>query len=349
MLAVQLTDYGSVDNFRIADLPLPQPKAQEVRIKVEFAGLRWGDIMARHGDPVRRFTPPFEWVPGQEVTGRIDVAGTEVTGLSVGQRVFASTVGGAYAEYCVAAAERVMPLPAHVPLDTALAYPINLRTAWFLVYPWGKVQPGETVLIHSAAGGVGRLAVQILKRRLWNVRVIALCGSDEKAAICREDGADHVINYRKNDYVQEVEKIAGVKPRGFNPGVDGGGVDISFNGVRGPTLITDPLVIRKRGRWILYGHSGDKLVSIDGKHGQRDAINTAPYAYDGITIMPFSNMAWIGQPEQASAAVFVREWLEREKLIAPTVFPLQNVPQVQQLMEEGKTTGKVVFSVGGER
>jgi NADPH2:quinone reductase len=126
-------------------------------------------------------------------------------------------------------------------------------------------------------------------------------------------------------------------------------VDISFNGVRGPTLITDPLVIRKRGRWILYGHSGDKQVSIDGKHGQRDGINTAPYAYDGITIMPFSNMARIGQPEQASAAVFVREWLAREQLITPTVYPLRKVAEVQRLMEEGKTSGKVVFAVGGER
>ena len=346
MRAVQLTDYGSVDNFRMAEVPMPTPKAGEVRIKVQFAGLRWGDIMARHGDPVRRFTPPFEWVPGQEATGRIDMIGPDVKSLSIGQRVFAATLGGAYAEYCTVPAERVMPLPSHVPLDTALAYPINLRTAWFLVYPWGKVQPGETVLVHAAAGGVGRLAVQILKRKLWNVRVIALCGSDEKAAICREDGADHVINYKQTDYVAEVEKIAGAKPRGFHPGVDGGGVDISFNGVRGPTLLTDPLVIRKRGRWILYGHSGDKQVSIDGKHGVRDAINTAPYAYDGITIMPFSNMAWIGQPEQASAVTFVREWLQREALITPTIYPLAKVAEVQQLMEEGKTAGKVVFAVG---
>jgi NADPH2:quinone reductase len=349
MRAVQLTDYGSVDNFRMADVPVPVPKAGEVRIKVEFAGLRWGDIMARHGDPVRRFTPPFEWVPGQEATGRIDALGTDVKGFQVGDRVFASTLGGAYAEYAVAPAERVMPLAKHVPLDAALAYPINLRTAWFLVYPWGKVQPGETVLVHAAAGGVGRLAVQIMKRKLWNVRVIALCGSDEKMAICREDGADHVINYKKTDAVAEIEEIAGAKPRGFAPGVDGGGVDISFNGVRGSTLITDPLVIRKRGRWVLFGHSGDKQSSIDGKHGMREAINTAPYAYDGITIMPFSNMAWIGQPEQASAAAFVREWMEREKLITPTIYPLDRMAEVQRLMEEGRTHGKVVFSIGGEK
>ena len=347
MRAVQLTDYGSVDNFRMANLPEPQPGPGQVRIKVEFAGLRWGDIMARHGDPVRHLTPPFEWVPGQEVTGTIDAVGEGVANLKVGQRVFGAPRGGGYAEYVALPADRVTPLPDHVPLDVALAYPVNLRTAWFLVYPWGKIQPGETVLVHAAAGGVGRLAVQIMKRKLWNVRVIALCGTDEKVAVCKEDGADHVINYKKSDYVAEVEKIAGAKPRGFNPGVDGGGVDISFNGVRGSTLLTDPLVIRKRGRWILYGHSGDKQGPIDGKHGLREGINTAPYAYDGITIMPFSNLAWLGQPEMASCNAFVREWLAREKLITPTIYPLERMAEVQRMMEEGKTFGKVVFSVGG--
>jgi NADPH2:quinone reductase len=349
MQAVQLTDYGSVDNFRIVDIPEPEPQANEVRIKVEFAGLRWGDIMARHGDPVRRFTPPFEWVPGQEVAGTIDRVGADVRGFKPGQRVFGSSVGGGYAEYCCVAADRVMPLADHVPLDAALAYPINLRTAWFLVYPWGKIQPGETVLVHAAAGGVGRLAVQIMKRRLWNVRVIALCGSDEKVEICKADGADHVINYRKTDYVAEVEKIAGAKPKGFAPGVDGGGVDISLNGVRGDTLLKDPLVIRKRGRWILYGHSGDKQTPIDGSLGNRAGINTAPYAYDGITIMPFSNLAWMNQPEQESARIFVKEWMEREKLIEPTVYPLSRIAEVQKMMEEGKTSGKVVFAVGGRK
>lgn len=349
MKAVQLTDYGVVENFRMADVPEPEPGPGQVRIKVAFAGLRWGDIMARHGDPVRRFTPPFEWIAGQEVSGRIDQLGEGVSGLAVGQRVFAAPQGGAYAEYVVVPAERVTPLPDRVPLDAALAYPVNLRTAWFLVYPWGNVEPGQTVLVHSAAGGVGRLAVQIMKRKLWGVRVIALCGSDEKVAICQEDGADHVINYKTHDYVAEVEKIAGAKPRGFAPGVDGGGVDVSFNGVRGQTLKTDPLVIRKRGRWVIYGHSGDNLTSIDGAHGTRELIDTQPFTYDGITIMPFSNMAWIGQPEQERAKWFVDDWLARETLITPTVYPLDEVPKAQRLMEEGKTMGKVVFAVGGER
>lgn len=347
MKAVQLTDYGSVDNFRIANIPDPNAGPGEVRVKVAYAGLRWGDIMGRNGDPVRRFTPPFEWVPGQEVSGHVDQVGAGVTGLKVGDRVFGSPQGGAYAEYAVMPADRAQVLPDHVAFDAALAYPVNMRTAWFLVYAWGNVQPKQSVLVHSAAGGVGRLVVQIIKRKLYGVNVIALCGSDEKAELCRQDGADHVINYKATDYVEAVEKIVGPKPRGFAPGVDGGGVDLSINGVRGPTLLTDPLVIKKRGKWILFGHSGDKLTSIDGEHGHRDLINTQPYTYDGITLMPFSNMAWIGQPEQELAKLFTDEWMATQPLIKPTVYGLDDVPMAQKLMEEGKTMGKVVFKVGG--
>lgn len=349
MKAVHLTDYGSVDNFKLATVPKPTAGAGQVLVKVEFAGLRWGDIMARHGDPVRRFTTsPFEWIPGQEVSGTIEAVGEDVKNLKRGQRVFAAPQGGAYAEYVAVPHDRVTPLPDHVPLDRALAYPVNLRTAWFIVYVWGKVAPTETVLVHSAAGGIGRLCVQIMRRKLYGVRIIALAGSDEKLEICRADGADHAINYKKEDYVAAVEKIVGAKPRGFAPGVDGGGVDVSFNGVRGETLKTDPLVIKKRGRWVLFGHSGDKLTSIDAKHG-RSPIDTMPFTYDGITIMPFSNMAWIGQPEQEMAKVFIDDWLKYQPLMEPTVYPLDDVAKAQKAMEEGRTSGKVIFSVGGAK
>ena len=345
MKAIQLTDYGSTDNFRIADVPIPQPQPGEVLVKVAFAGLRWGDIMGRHGDPVRRFSPPFEWVPGQEVTGIVEALGVGVSHLKVGDRVFGAPQGGAYAEYVCVPAARITPVAENVPLDRALAYPVNMRTAWFAVYPWGKILPGEKVLVHAAAGGVGRLIVQIIKRRLHDVTVIALAGSDAKLEVCRADGADHVINYKTTDYVEAVEKIVGAKPRGFAPGVDGGGVDVSLNSVRGPTLVTDPLVIRKRGRWVLFGHSGDKMTAIDVKSGGRSTIDTMPYAYDGITIMPFSNMAWIGQPEQEMAAAFTREWMETEPLVDVTYYPLEEVAKAQAAMEAGETVGKVVFRV----
>lgn len=332
MKAVFLDDYGSVDHFRLGDAPKPSPGKGEVLIKVHYAGLRWGDIMQRNGLPRRVRTPPY--VPGQEASGVIESVGEGVTQLAPGMRVAAFPLDGAYAEYLSVAQDRVSVVPEHVALDSVLAYPVNLRTAYFLVYVWGKVQPEETVLLHAAAGGVGLLALQIMKRKLNNVKVIALAGSDEKIALCLANGADHAINYKKENYVDAVNRIAGEKPKGLNIGPPIGGVHVAFNGVSGPTLATDLAVIRKRGRWVIYGYAGGRAT-----------IDTSGYGYDGITIMPFSSLAWSGTPEYEASNMFVKKWLATEPLINPTVHKLDEVKEVQRAMEQGKTIGKVVFKV----
>jgi NADPH2:quinone reductase len=348
MKALQLNDYGAPYKLRFVDIPKPTPGPNEVLIKVGYAGLRMGDVMSFSGDPVRRFEPPFEWTPGQEVTGVIEAVGSDVRDLKVGDRVFGNTGGGAYAEYATCAAARCQKIPDRAKLSQAIAYPVNMRTAWFCVYPWGKIQEGENVLVHTAAGGVGRMIVQLLKRRFKNVNVIGLASSDEKLAIIKSDGADHAINYKTQDYVAEVERITGPKPRGFSVGVDGGGVQVSLNGVRGPTLKTDPLIIAKRGRWVLYGHTGDRRTAIDATSGGRDAIDTMPFTYDGITIMPFSNMAWYGQPEQEEARAFTDEWMRTEPLIEAYVRDFDDAIQGIDDYVEGKTNGKFAFKIAGE-
>ncbi|HYM34828.1 MAG TPA: zinc-binding dehydrogenase [Steroidobacteraceae bacterium] len=332
MKAVFLDDYGSVDNFRVGEATKPTPGAGEVLIKVHYAGLRWGDIMQRNGLPRRMRTPPY--VPGQEASGVVESVGPGVTTLKPGMRVAAFPLDGAYAEYLAVAQDRVSAVPEHVPLDRVLAYPVNLRTAYFLVYVWGKVQPGESVLLHAAAGGVGLLALQIMKRKLKDVNVIALAGSDEKIALCKANGADHAINYKKENYVEAVNRVVGEKPKGLNIGPPVGGVHVALNGVSGPTLATDLAVIRKRGRWVIYGYAGGRAT-----------IDTSGYGYDGIAIMPFSSLAWAGTPEYEASNVFVKKWLATEELIAPTVHTLDEVKEVQRAMEQGQTIGKVVFKI----
>jgi NADPH:quinone reductase len=337
MKAIHLKDYGAVENLELVDIDKPVPGPDDVLIKVEYAGLRWGDIMQRNGLPSRARKTPF--VPGQEAAGVIEAVGANVRHWKPGMRVMALPTDGAYAEYLLAHPARVWPVPEHAQLAECLAYPVNLRTAYLMVYTWANVQPGETVLLHAAAGGVGLMALQIMKRRLRDVRVIGLCGSDEKAALARAHGADHVINYKTTDYVAAVTEIAGPKASGFGAvGQRGGGVDVSFNGVSGPTLETDPKVIRKRGRWVIYGYSGGRAL-----------LNTGLIGYDGITVMPFSSIAWIGTPEYESSGAFVRQWIEDEKLIAPTIYPLEQVAAVQRAMETGQTLGKVVFATAGTR
>jgi NADPH2:quinone reductase len=333
MRAALLNDYGPSENLVMGEVPKPEAGPGEVLVKVSYGGLRWGDVMQRNGFPARMREPPF--IAGQEASGVIEAIGPGVKDYLPGMRVMAMPLLGAWAEYVTVPEARLVPVPARVSLEQVLAYPVNLLTAYYAVHVWAKVQPGERVLLHAAAGGVGLLALQIMKRRLRDVTVVALVGSDEKVELVRKHGADHAINYKTHDYVAEVERLLGPKATGlFSGGERGGGVDISLNGVSGPTLDTDYKLIRKRGRWVIYGWAGG-----------RGKLNTGAFGYDGITVMPFSSIAWMGTPEHRAGQQFVREWLEREELLEPTVHPLENVAEVERAFEQGRTSGKVVFKV----
>lgn len=333
MKAVFIDDYGAVENLRVGNAEAPRPAANEVLVRVEYAGLRWGDVMARNGLPSRARPTPF--IGGQEATGVVVEVGPEVRGYAVGDRVMATPAGGAFAEYLAVPPGRLLRVPDHVPLEVMLAYPVNMRTAYYMVYTWAKVREGERVLLHAAAGGVGLLALQILKRRFKDVSVVAIASTAEKLALLRAEGADHVIDRSTQNYVDEVLKIWGPKAAGFTTGgQQAGGVDVSFNGVSGPTLDTDWQVIRKRGRWVIYGYSAG-----------RGRLDTSQFGYDGITLMPFSSIAWQGTPDFADATRFIEGWLATEPLIAPAVHPLDDMMEVQRAFETGGTTGKVVFRV----
>lgn len=332
MKAAQLIDYGSADNFRIVDLPTPEPRAGEVLVNVAYAGLRWGDVMSRRGLPVRLARPPF--VPGQEIAGTIAAVGEGVEGFAEGDRVVAQPTHGGYAQYAAVHASRVGRVPDGVGLDVMLVYRVNLPTAYLAVMEWANVRDGESVLVHAAAGGVGSLAVQIMKRRLRDVTVIGVVGSDEKVAEALRNGADHAINRKTHDYVAEVGAIVGVKPKGFAPGAPPAGVHVVLNGVGGPTLHTDRQVIRPLGRWVLYG-------TVAGA----EPINLYDNAYDSISIMPFSMIPFFGTEQMTRAQRFTTDWLERETLLSPVVRPIDDIAAAQREMEAGDTTGKVVFAL----
>ena len=213
-----------------------------------------------------------------------------------------------------------------------LVYRVNMPAAYLIVHEWAEVRDGETVLVHAAAGGVGSLIVQILKRTLADVTVIGLAGTDDKVAAVLANGADHAINYKTTDYVDAVGEIAGAKAAGFNPLAAPAGVHVALNGVGGPTLDTDRKVIRKLGRWVIYGN-------VAGNH----PIELQQYAYDSITIKPFSLIPFFGTPQMERAGRFLDDWLANETLLVPSIHPIEDIVEVQQAMERGETTGKVVF------
>jgi NADPH:quinone reductase len=322
MKAAQITKYGPSSNFRIDEVEIPKLDNQQVLVKVEAAGVIFADVVRRRGDygPAER---PFPFTMGIEVAGTVTQVGPGVTGIEVGNRVTATAPGGGYAEYAAVPTTTLRLLPARVSFTQAMVYQVNLPAAYAHFSTFGQVQPGETILVHAAAGGVGSLITQIAKRRGKDNKVIALASSDEKLEFCRANGADHVINYRKQNYVEAVKKIT-----------DNQGVDVVCNNVGGDTLKTDPqLVKRLTGRWLISGSSAG-----------RGLINPYAFLYESITVRAFSIVTLNGTEERAKASRFLDDWLRTEELIEPAhVFKLSDIAAAHDCLEQQRSWGKVVL------
>lgn len=320
MRAVQLKAYGSAENLVIADLPRPRPDDGEVLIRVGAAGVVYADTQMRRGDYVN-LPPSLPFTPGREVAGVIEEVGPRVGGWKAGDRVMANMHTGGYAEYALAKAADLVALPERADFLQGIACNTNLRVAYLCYYFFAQVQPGETLLVHAAAGGIGSLILQIAKRRGRN-KVIALVSAQEKADYCLGLGADHCINTREADYVEEVLRIT-----------SGAGVDVSFNSVAGPTLLTDPAAIRIFGRWMINGYAGG-----------RESIDPARVMHRSLTIKVFSIYNVFGTPAFAAATEFLHEWLATEPLTGCTrVFALEAAGDAHRWIEGRHSTGKIAL------
>jgi len=295
-----------------------------VLVKVEYGGLRFAEITARK----TKGAAPTPFIMGTEVSGVITELGPDVGGFSTGDRVMAQPLSGGYAEYVAVETSRLTPVPDRVPLESALLYRINGIAAYLMVFEWARVRDGETVLLHAAAGGVGRLVTQFIKRKLSDVTVIGLTGSEEKAKAALANGVDHAVNYRSSDYVAEVEKITG-GAKG-----QGGGVDVIFNGVGGSSLEKDPKVLRKFGRWVIFGRAAGP-----------GPIEVYPSILDSITVLPHSMLTFFGTPAMERANAFLAEWMAKEAIDSPVVRRLEDIAEVHAAMERGETQGKIVFKI----
>jgi len=322
MKAAMLMAFGSPDNHQIKDIPVPEPGPGQVRIKVAYAGLRWGDFYSLAGlFAASQPKPPF--VPGQEVAGVIDKLGPDVTNVKVGDRVGSSVSYGAFAEYALAPANGLSLVPERCGLDQYLVYYINLRVAYLAVYTFGKVKDGEKILVHAPVGGIGQMIIEILRKRFKDITIVAVTSSPEKMELAKAIGADYAINYKTTDYVKETLKIMG-----------GRKIDVSFNGVGGSTMKVDAQVIRPLGRWILHGFTAGVEAPVFS-------------GYDAHTIIPWSILPVIMYwPEEFSrATAFLDDWVSKEKLMDAVVYPLEKIAEGEKALQSGKSTGKIVFKI----
>lgn len=316
------------DRTEIREIGEPRPGPGEVTIDVAYAGINFVDVMARRGDA--HYATAWPYAPGLEVSGTVRKAGPGVTGLVPGQKVAAFTAGGGLAEVVLAPAGSVVPVPGQVPSPAAAAAPLTLTTALLLLQDAGGFQPGKTVLVHSASGGVGGAVAQLVPLLGGGLRV-GTVGRPGKVAAALKGGYDVAIA-RGEDLAEAIRAAA-----------DGAGVDIVLDPLGTTMLETDLAVTAPGGRIVLFGNAGG---------GERGPLPPAGRLTDGnLAIGGFSaSRLWATAPHRASAGLRRVLGLVTEgglDIAITEVGSLADVPAVHQLLAEGRGDGKYVVRVQG--
>lgn len=238
MLAIRIHETGGPEKLRVDDIPVPAPAVGEVRIRVEAAGLNFIDTYQRSG----LYAVALPFAPGAEVAGVISAVGAGVTEFVVGDRVATAKASGGYAAEALAPAAHIVKIPEGVPTQTAAALMLQGLTAHYLATDTFPLKPGQTALVHAAAGGVGLLLVQLAKRA--GARVIATVGTDEKVALARGAGADEVVVYSRDNFTTAARAFTG-----------GRGVDVVYDAVGKDTFAGSLDSLRPRGMFVSFGNA----------------------------------------------------------------------------------------------
>ena len=248
MKAITIPKPGGPEALVLSDVDAPEPAAGEVRIRVVAAGVNRADVMQRMG----HYNPPpgMTEIPGLEVSGVIDAVGDEVGEWVVGDEVCALLVGGGYAEHVTVPAGQVLPVPQGVDLVDAAALPEVASTVWSNVFLTANLQPGETLLVHGGSSGIGTMAIQLARE--VGARVAVTAGSQEKLDVCRELGADILINYREQDFVEELKRATG-----------GHGADVILDNMGAKYLPRNVEALATAGRLVIIGLQGGVKGELD--------------------------------------------------------------------------------------
>ncbi|NIA68151.1 NADPH:quinone oxidoreductase family protein [Pelagibius litoralis] len=325
MRAVVCRDWGGPEDLKLEDLPSPLPGDGEVLLDVAAAGVNFADTLMIAGKYQER--PAFPFSPGLEVAGRIKALGPGVTGLSPGQRVLALTDRGGYAEAALARAGDVFPIPDGLGWAEAAGFPITYGTAHGALRWHARLQAGETLLVHGAAGGVGLAAVEIGKA--IGARVIATAGGPDKLAVAKAHGADDLIDYRSEDIRERVKALT-----------DGQGADVVFDPVGGDVFDASLRCIAWSGRLLIIGFAAGRVPQIPA-----NILLVKNIAAMGI---------YWGSYRQKAPALLAEEfrelfaWFEEGRL-KPHVshkHDLAEAAEAMALLLNRRSTGKVVLTTG---
>lgn len=326
MQAIEITRAGGPEVLVPSTRPDPEPAAGQVRIRVAAAGVNRPDVLQRQG----RYEPPpgTTDIPGLEVAGEVDAVGAGVSRWSVGDRVMALVVGGGYAERCVAFADHCLAVPDGVELVEAAAIPETWFTVYVNLFEHGRLQPGETLLVHGGSSGIGHTAIQIAKA--FGVQVITTSGSSDKTDFCARMGADLAIDYRQEDFVERVKSHT-----------EGRGVDVVLDMVGGDYVPRNLDCLAFRGRH----------VSIAFLRGPKVELSLLSVMAKQATLTG-SFLRSRSADEKARITSAVRDQLlpllahGRARPHVDRSFPLAEAAEAHRVMEAGTFRGKLVLTTG---
>ncbi len=316
---------GGPEVLRLEQVAVPSPGAGQVLVRVAYAGVNRPDVIQRRG-----FYPPppgASPIPGLEIAGEVVATGEGVEPALLGQQVCALVSGGGYAEYCLAMADHCLPVPADLPLDQAAALPETLFTVWHNVFERGYAREGETVLVHGGTSGIGTMAIMLGK--LFGLTVIVTCGGADKCAQALEIGADHAIDYKAQDFVEEVRRITG-----------GAGVHLVLDMVAGDYVPRNLQCLGEDGRHVTIAVQGGLQATLNMAQ-----VMSRRLTLTGSTLRPRSNQfkALLAQEIARNAWPFVEEGKLRP--VMDQCFPLAQAAAAHARMESGGHIGKIVLEV----
>ena len=323
MKAIQVKETGGPERMQAVEIPAPKPGPKEAVVKIAASGVNFIDVYLRTG----LYKTELPVTLGMEAAGTVESVGAEVSEVRPGDHVAYAMARGSYAEYALVPAWQLVKVPEHMDLKSAAAAMLQGMTAHYLTNSTFPLKSGQTCVVHAAAGGAGRLIVQMAKMR--GARVLGTTSTEAKAALAKAAGADEIILYTKQDFETEVKRLTG-----------GHGVDVVYDSVGAPTYMQGLNCLRPRGMMVLFGQSGGKVPLLDPT-----ILNTKGSLF---LTRPSLGHYCATREELLWRAGDVLQWVAsgKLKLVIDRVYPLSEAAQAHRDLESRATAGKVLLVPG---
>jgi NADPH:quinone reductase len=322
MKAVRLQKYGGPEVLEMVEIERPLPTGREVLIEIKAIGVNYADTARREGQYVVKTPLPF--IPGAEIAGVVAAVGEKVTTVKPGTRVVTLIESGGYSEYALTDERSLIPLPEQLDFINAAALPLQGLSAYHVLKTMGRLEKGETVLVHAAAGGVGTLAVQLAK--LFGAgKIIATASSAEKLELARQMGADVLVNYTESNWVEQVLEATGGK-----------GVDVALEMVGGDVFNKTLKCLATFGRLVVFGAASGEQSKM-----YPSSLMARNQSVIGFFLPQIMRKPELLQPSLVELLTYLGEG--QLKLTIGGVFPLEDAADVHRLLQSRKTTGKLIL------